>query len=357
MTGSRADLFVIPSYDVYGIKVLDRLDTLVSSRVNDGLWNLVKWKTSYHYNITQYIGKLSISDSDDPYEFLNAVTIFNDSLEIRLPWTLINITAPTVSRAMHYVSHLEGKNLVIEQRDTLSDGIAVTASLGEELYQTERFTWAPWDHEKIFNDPPIERKKQSFYYLKQMLPLFNSPPIGIPDTFEVWPGDPIDVGVGDGLLSNDMDLDGNQLQALLPIGSSTGNGNLYLHPDGSFNYIPHSGYMGDDFFMYYLDDGQTFSSLIPVFLKVGFPTRVPQQEDQLFSSVFPNPGKERFCIKIPDTYQSASVQVLDLMGRALMEMELEGSSTWIEMKDVVPGIYLFNVKVDQFMEQHRILIH
>ena len=153
-----------------------------------------------------------------------------------------------------------------------------------------------------------------------------------------------------------MDLDGNQLQALLPIGSSTGNGNLYLHPDGSFNYIPHSGYMGDDFFMYYLDDGKTFSSLIPVFLKVGFPTRVPQQEDQLFSSVFPNPGKERFCIKIPDTYQSASVQVLDLMGRALMEMELEGSSTWIEMKDVVPGIYLFNVKVDQFMEQHRILI-
>jgi len=189
-----------------------------------------------------------------------------------------------------------------------------------------------------------------------MLPLFNSPPIGIPDTFEVWPGDPLDVGVGDGLLSNDMDLDGNQLQALLPIGSFTGNGNLYLHPDGSFNYIPHSGYVGDDFFMYYLDDGQTFSSLIPVFLKVGFPTGVLQQGDQLHSSVFPNPGKERFCIKTWNTYQNASVQVVDLMGRVVMEMELEGSTTWIEMKDVVPGIYLFNVKVDQFMEQHRILI-
>lgn len=356
MTGSRADLFVIPSYDGYGIKALDRLDTLVSSRVDAGLWNLVRWKTSYHYNKTQYIGKLSISDSDDPYEFLNAVTIFNDSLEIRIPWTLINFTAPTVSRAMHYVSHLEGNGLVIEQRDTLSDGIAVTASLGEELYQTERYTWAPWDHEKIFNDPPIERKKRSFYYLKQMLPLFNSPPIGIPDTFEVWPGDPLDVGVENGLLFNDMDLDGNQLQALLPIGSSTENGNLYLHPDGSFNYIPQSGYMGDDFFMYYLDDGNTFSSLIPVYLKVGFPTRVPQEVDPLFSSVYPNPGKERFCIKIGDTYQSASVQVLDLMSRAIMERKLEGSTTWIEVKDVVPGIYLFNVKVDQFMEQHRILI-
>jgi len=164
------------------------------------------------------------------------------------------------------------------------------------------------------------------------------------------------VGVGEGLLSNDMDLDGNSLQALLPIGSSTGNGNLYLHPDGSFNYIPHAGYMGDDFFMYYLDDGQTFSSLIPVFLKVGFPASTPREVDQMYSSVYPNPGKERFCVKIPDSYQKASLQVHDLMGRTLMEMELEGSSTWIEMKDVAPGIYLFNVKVDQFMEQHRILI-
>ena len=189
-----------------------------------------------------------------------------------------------------------------------------------------------------------------------MLPLFNSPPIGIPDTFEVWPGDPLDVGVENGLLANDMDMDGNHLQALLPIGSSTENGNLYLHPDGSFNYIPNSGYMGGDFFMYYLDDGQTFSWLSPVFLKVGFPTQLLQQVDQLHSSVFPNPGKDRFCIKTRDAYQNASLKVVDLMGRVLMEMKLEGSSTWIEMKDVVPGIYLFNVTVDQLMEQHRILI-
>ncbi len=356
MTGSRADLFVIPSYDVYGIKALDRLDTVVSSRADTGLWNLVRWKTSYQYNITQYIGKLTISDFDDPYQFLNAVTIFNDSLEIRIPWTLINYTAPTVSRAMHYVSHMEGSELVIDQRDTLTDGIAVTVSLGEDLYQSERYTWAPWDHEKIFNDPPIERKKQSFHYLKQMLPSFNSPPIGFADTFEVWPGSPLDVGAEAGLLANDMDLDGNQLQALLPIGSSTDNGNLFLHPDGSFNYIPRPDYKGDDFFMYYLNDGETFSSLIPVFLKVGFPTGALQHTHQMHSSVFPNPGKERFCIKTRDSYQDASLRVVDVMGRVVMEIELEGSTTWIDMKDVVPGIYLFNVKVDQILEQHRILI-
>jgi len=114
--------------------------------------------------------------------------------------------------------------------------------------------------------------------------------------------------------------------------------------------------MGDDFFMYYLDDGQTFSSLIPVFLKVGFPTGALQAVDQLYTSVYPNPGKDRFCIKTQGNYQNASLQVVDLMGRAILERELEGSSTWIEMKDVVPGIYLFNVTVDHVMEQHRILI-
>jgi len=257
---------------------------------------------------------------------------------------------------MHYVSHMEGSELVIEQRDTLTDGIAVSVNLGEELYQTSRYTWDPWDHEKIANDPPIERKKQSYHHLKQMLPLFNSPPIGFPDTFLVWPGDPLDVSVGDGLLANDMDLDGNQLQALLPIGSSSENGNLYLHPDGSFNYIPNEGYQGDDFFMYYLNDGETFSSLIPVFIKVGFPTGVTSVQNQLHSTVFPNPGKERFCIQIGESFLNASLQVVDVMGRVVTESKLENPTTWIEIDDVVPGVYLFNVYVDQYKEQHRILI-
>jgi len=356
LSGERADLFVSPSYDVYGIKALNRLDTVVSKASDAGDWNLVRWLTSYHYNITQYIGKLSTTTSEDPYHFLHAVTVFNDSLEIRIPWTLINFTAPTVSRAMHYVSYMEGSELVIDQRDTLSDGIAVTVSLDENLFPTERFTWSPWDYEKIVNDPPTERKKQSFYHLKEMLPLFNTPPIGYADTFEVWPGNPLDVEAGEGLLANDLDLDGNLLQALLPLGSSAGHGNLYLHPDGSFNYIPDPDFKGEDFFMYYLNDGATFSSLIPVHLKVAFPSGSDQQLYELRSSVFPNPGKERFCIKTPDFTQEASLQVVDMMGRELIHMRLEGSTSWIDIRDAAPGFYLFNVTIDQIVEQHRILI-
>jgi hypothetical protein len=354
--GNQAHLYVIPSYDVYGVKKPDRLDTLVSKATDLGQWNLVRWKTSYAYNITQYIGKLGISASDDPYHFLDAVSIFNDSLEIRLPWTLINYHAPTVSRAMHYVSHMEGADLIIDQRDTLSDGIALTVSLDDQLYSTERYTWSPWDHEKIFNDPPTERKKQSFHYIKEMLPLFNTPPIAYADTFEVWPGDPFAVSAGEGLLANDLDLDGNALQALLPLGSSAGNGDLYLHPDGSFNYNPDPGYQGEDYFMYYLDDGSAFSSLVPVILRVAFPAASESLTSELFSSVFPNPGKDRFCIKTTGSSVNAYVQVVDMMGREVLQRRLEGAATWIDIRDAAPGVYLFNVRMDQNVQQHRILI-
>lgn len=354
--GDQADLFVIPSYDVYGIKALNRLDTVVSKPSDLGDWNPVRWLTSYHYNVTQYIGKLSLSTSEDPYHFLSAVSIFNDSLEIRIPWTLINFPAPTVGRVMHYVSHMEGSDLILDQRDSLSDGIAVTVSLKDQLFPTERYTWSPWDYEKIVNDPPTERKKKSFYHLKEMLPLFNTPPIAYADTFEVWPGNPLDVGADEGLLANDMDLDGNLLQALLPLGSSTGNGNLYLHPDGSFNYIPDPNFMGEDFFMYYLNDGVTFSSLVPVLLKVAFPSGEENNPYEMHSSVFPNPGKDRFCIKTPPSFLEASVQVVDMMGRELMHVRLDSSTSWIEIPDAAPGIYLFNVLIDQIFEQHRILI-
>jgi len=356
LSGDRADLFVIPSYDVYGIKALNRLDTVVSKTSDLGDWNLVRWLTSYHYNITQYIGKLSISASDDPYQFLNAVTVFNDSLEIRIPWTLINYPAPTVGRAMHYVSHMEGSELVIDQRDTLSDGIALTVSLNDQQFPTGRYTWSPWDYEKIVNDPPTERKKQSFHYLKEMLPLFNTPPFAYADTFEVWPGNPLDVGSGEGLLANDIDLDGNLLQAMLPLGSSAGNGNLYLHPDGSFTYIPDQHFRGNDFFMYYLDDGRSYSSLVPVYLKVDYPTGDEEYLSEFHSSVFPNPGKERFCVKTTVSFQDASLRVVDMMGREVLHRKLENSVNWIEIREAVPGVYLFTVTIDQIVQQHRILI-
>lgn len=352
----RADLFVIPGYDIYGIKSMVRLDTVVSASSDAGEWNPVRWKTNYTYDRTQYIGELQVSDSEDPYEFLNAVTVYKDSLEVRIPWTLINFSAPTLGRAMHYVSHLDGADIVIEQQDTLSDGIALTLSLKDELYQADRYTWNPWDYEKIVNNPPIERKKESFHHLKQMLPQFNSSPIAFADSFDVWPGETLEIEIEEGLMKNDFDIDGNQIEAVLAFGSGTTHGSLQLHPDGSFHYTPAPSFRGDDFFMYYLDDSRAYSTLVPVSLHVGYPADVSPDLAPDRVSVFPNPGDGRFCISIAQPFGEAFLKVVDMMGREIAQMKLEGEVNWINIDNSIPGMYLFNLTIDQNLEQHRILI-
>ncbi len=357
INGNVADLFVIPGYDVFGVKKMVRDDTIVSTPSDAGEWNRVRWKTNYYFNKTQYIGKLQISTSEDPYEFLNAVTIYKDSLDIRLPWTLINFYAPTVGRVMHYRSHREGADIIIDQQDSLSDGIALTLSLQKELYQAERYSWSPWDYEKIAANPPLERKKQSFHFLKRMLPLFNSPPIGLADTFEVWPGSTLEVSGQEGLLSNDFDIDGNALEALLSFGNGTANGSLHLHPDGSFYYTPDPGFRGEDFFMYYLDDDRALSSLVPVYLKVNYPLGSDQSLVQGCSSIFPNPGHGRFCINLSQPFQKAYLQVFDLMGREMTRVEITESTTWVELESLSPGVNLFNIFIDGNLEQHQVIIY
>jgi hypothetical protein len=356
LRGNRADLYVIPSYDVFGIKNPIRVDTVVSEKSDKGTWNLVRWKTNYAYNITQYIGKLRISSPGDPYHFLNAVTVFSDSLEVRIPWTLLNFPAPSVRRAMHYLSHWDGGEIVVEQQDTLSDGIAVTVSHGNNVYQSVRYTWNPWDHEKIANESPLERKKESFHYLKRWLPEFNSPPIGIVDTFEVEHENFLEVTWEEGVLANDLDIDNNGLSAMLSFGSGTSSGSLFLHPDGSFNYLPESGFMGEDYFMYYIDDGYTYSALVPVVLKVGFPLQVSATSSGKVTKMFPNPVSGRIYIQMTDPFQSACLRILDLTGRQILYQELQYSEGWVDMQGLSPGVYMFNMEVDQKIETHRIIV-
>ena len=358
LQGERADLMVIPSYDVYGIKDLDRLDTVVSVRSDLGRWDPVRWKTSYFSNTTQYVGELHSTSSSDPYDFMNAVTRYHDSVEVRIPWTLLNFPAPTQRRAMHYMSHMEGPDLVIDRRDTLSDGIALSLVLRDQVYQTSRYSWEPWGWQKLLeDDPPIERKKQSWHLLKEGLPYFNSPPVGRADTFFVLPGDILEVDPEEGVLRNDFDLDGDDMQVQLSFGSGTRNGGLYLHPDGSFRYEPDPGYRGDDFFMYYLGDGTINSMLIPVLLQVGYPLSAGEQDRALQTSVFPNPGKERFCVRIDGNFEEAELRVTDMLGREVLHVPVIESVTWVELPGCQPGMYLFILNVDKNQNFHRIIIN
>jgi hypothetical protein len=356
--GVRADLYVIPSYDMYGVKDLVRIDTVVSRRSDAGNWNRVRWKTNYFYDYTQYIGKLTVSGSEDPYQFLNAVTIFNDSLEIRIPWTLLNYAAPSVRRAIHYISYPDGGDITILQEDTLSDGIAVTATLASTLYQTTPHSWSFWDYEKILNDPPVERKKQSFHLIKRELPQYNSQPVGVSDSFEVFPGESLVIGIEQGLLANDFDIDGNEMKAMLSFGNSPENGTLELHPNGSFLYEPHAGFIGEDHFSYYLYDGISYSAMVPVTIGVGYPLgleRDPVEMEENIFNIFPNPGNHDFYISSSRPFHDASLTVYDMTGRKLAHMLLEKNTSLMSLGDAESGIYIFTIRYENRTEVHRVV--
>ena len=69
-----------------------------------------------------------------------------------------------------------------------------------------------------------------------------------------------------GVLSNDVDADGDQLTAAPVTGPS--NGTLELNADGSFTYTPESNFSGSDSFVYRADDGNGDSDTATVDIMV-----------------------------------------------------------------------------------------
>jgi hypothetical protein len=61
-----------------------------------------------------------------------------------------------------------------------------------------------------------------------------------------------------GVLSNDFDIEGSPLQAVLV--SPTQHGSLILNPDGSFVYVPAADFVGIDRFVYVAFDGAASSA-------------------------------------------------------------------------------------------------
>jgi VCBS repeat-containing protein len=76
----------------------------------------------------------------------------------------------------------------------------------------------------------------------------------------------LDISTDSGVLSNDVEVDGEPLTADLV--QTTTNGTLVFNIDGSFSYSPNSNFFGDDSFSYTVTDGTTISAATLVTLTV-----------------------------------------------------------------------------------------
>jgi ELWxxDGT repeat protein len=101
---------------------------------------------------------------------------------------------------------------------------------------------------------------------------FNLPPNVRDDVYTVSPDTPLSTD-GPGVLSNDHDMEGNVMQAVLVGGPA--HGTLQLQADGSFVYTPEAGYIGLDQFTYRASDSNEESVIATVKLFIGIPAVPP----------------------------------------------------------------------------------
>jgi VCBS repeat-containing protein len=75
-----------------------------------------------------------------------------------------------------------------------------------------------------------------------------------------------DTSVSGNVLTNDTDVDGDTLHAVLDTGPA--HGTLTFNPDGSFTYTPASNYNNPDSFTYHANDGQADSNVATVNINI-----------------------------------------------------------------------------------------
>lgn len=110
---------------------------------------------------------------------------------------------------------------------------------------------------------------------------FNAPPVAVSDTIEAISGRGVVVSV----LLNDKDEDGDVLR-LVSVGKSEQRGDVLQNADGSVFYRSSSNFVGQDRFVYEIEDGNGNKAQSFVFVSVANDEQAPRAlDDQIFVAV------------------------------------------------------------------------
>ncbi len=93
----------------------------------------------------------------------------------------------------------------------------------------------------------------------------NDAPIANNDNYETSQGDTLKV-IGKGLQTNDFDVDNARVMTFLD--QAPTHGRVWIRVDGTFSHSPESGFLGNDFFTYHLNDGLLDSNIANVMISV-----------------------------------------------------------------------------------------
>jgi hypothetical protein len=146
-----AQLFVTQAYDLYRIwhQASGPQQLYHSIATNGAPWMPVRWQNDQVYSSndglfsfpeeTQEIGKLTIRNSSQPATILDAVVFDNSTIDIRIPWTLLQFTDPST------LSVMNDDRVTMGRETTISEGIGVSISTADSIIETVRYKWSSWD--------------------------------------------------------------------------------------------------------------------------------------------------------------------------------------------------------------------
>ena len=142
----------------------------------------------------------------------------------------------------------------------------------------------------------------------------NDAPLANDDSYNVEEGGVVSIDNGNGLLANDVDVDGDPLTLVLV--NDPVNGQLVINTDNSFSYTHNGDETNSDSFTYMAFDGEYYSNLALVTLSISpvndapvivYAAEFETLEEQSFDMVIND-----FIIEDPDSdFESMELQVLD----------------------------------------------
>lgn len=326
ITNYSAKLYVTQAYDLFGIwHGTSSSEQLYRSIPSDGApWRLVRWKNDANDEEAQDIGQLGVHRLNVPKKSTDAVSLYNDRIEIRLPWSLLQFTDPSRPEVMH------DDRSVPETITRTSDGIAIGIFYNDFSSEiSNRFLWDEWniiEHEEF--------RKQSYFVMKEELPTLPGSPIAVTDFYRVGLDGVNHIAANEGVLANDLSPGGSQMEAVLIDPAS--DGLVQLNPDGSFSYVANTGFTGEDSFRYQVIAGGHRSEPVHVHLTVdGTPVGGG------FVSLYPNPSSSRFTIRSSSVIDR--VEIFNIAGQRVYHQDVNSTQAAVSIPSAPSGVYFARI--------------
>jgi hypothetical protein len=101
------------------------------------------------------IGKFVVRKGARAADDRDGLIVDGTNIDVRVPWTLLQFADPTT------LSVIDDDRSTTEQETAISDGIALSVKLGDDLVETSRFRWQGWTEAPVTKER-LKRSAQIF---------------------------------------------------------------------------------------------------------------------------------------------------------------------------------------------------